>query len=649
MIKNKWLSDYVIKWLVVPLLLLIHLSTYPLIHFLFAADTGILQEKMKIEKEYEKRVVDIVEKIVGPNKAVVFVTADLQIVKLTQQRSAKEGTAEQATQFTGVAAKPKLLPGFESEAEPAAPVIPGKEKSAGASQSMEATLVPTVLKALKVTILLDQSIPQVKKEVVKEAITQSIKNDIGKAVFELSVKEAPFSSTSFWAPFMTPSVLVPLIFGILFLIVLMGPLHSVLQSFAKAFSESKKGGGEFTVLSKTESKSTGETTGGGGGVGGGGGGGGAAGSSVEIKEGEEEDGKMKKKEKPFEYITKENLKNLIYLIQEEQAEVIALIVTYLDAELSAEVIGSLPSDLQLQTALCIASVKLTSEEDVYKIHNQIKKKIDFLVGGIDAFIKIIEQVDNRVRLEMLNTLEKQSPRLAKKVRENIFMFEDLANLPDQTVQFIMREVKTDQLAIALKGANAEAVTAKVMANMSEGGRLLLKEEMDFGRPVTQQQIEEVQREIEKTVKKMEKERKIVLKQVVSGEKKGVEIEGRLQKLDLGEEYKTAETAQQTQSAQSTPSTQQTQQSPQRAIEYYNAGITAYSSGKIDDAIHYFQRSVGYNSNFWQAWQYLGSCLYSKGRIDEALKSYEKSLAANPSNTQLKDWLNNEKQKRMTAK
>ncbi|PIU83307.1 MAG: hypothetical protein COS68_04720, partial [Elusimicrobia bacterium CG06_land_8_20_14_3_00_38_11] len=408
-------------------------------------------------------------------------------------------------------------------------------------------------------------------------------------------------------------------------------------------------GGEFTVLSKTESKSTGETTGGGGGVGGGGGGGGAAGSSVEIKEGEEEDGKMKKKEKPFEYITKENLKNLIYLIQEEQAEVIALIVTYLDAELSAEVIGSLPSDLQLQTALCIASVKLTSEEDVYKIHNQIKKKIDFLVGGIDAFIKIIEQVDNRVRLEMLNTLEKQSPRLAKKVRENIFMFEDLANLPDQTVQFIMREVKTDQLAIALKGANAEAVTAKVMANMSEGGRLLLKEEMDFGRPVTQQQIEEVQREIEKTVKKMEKERKIVLKQVVSGEKKGVEIEGRLQKLDLGEEYKTAETAQQTQSAQSTPSTQQTQQSPQRAIEYYNAGITAYSSGKIDDAIHYFQRSVGYNSNFWQAWQYLGSCLYSKGRIDEALKSYEKSLAANPSNTQLKDWLNNEKQKRMTAK
>jgi tetratricopeptide (TPR) repeat protein len=186
-----------------------------------------------------------------------------------------------------------------------------------------------------------------------------------------------------------------------------------------------------------------------------------------------------------------------------------------------------------------------------------------------------------------------------------------------------------------------------MANMSEGGRLLLKEEMDFGRPVTQQQIEEVQREIEKTVKKMEKERKIVLKQVVSGEKKGVEIEGRLQKLDLGEEYKTQQPSQQ--QTQGSQQTQQTQQSPQRAIEYYNAGITSYSSGKIDDAIHYFQRSVGYNPNFWQAWQYLGSCLYSKGRIDEAIKSYEKSLASNPSNAQLRDWLNNEKQKRATAK
>ncbi|MFA5778749.1 MAG: FliG C-terminal domain-containing protein [Elusimicrobiota bacterium] len=615
--------------------------------FLSAADTDILQEKMKIEKEYEKRVVDIIEKIVGPNKAVVFVTADLQIVKQTIQRSAKEGTAEQATQFTGVAAKPKVLPGFESEGEPSVAATPGKEKSAGASQSIEATSIPTVLKALKVTLLLDQSIPPVKKEVVKEAITQSIKNDIGKAVFELSIKEAPFSSSSFWTPFLTPSVLVPLIFGILFLIVLMGPLHSVLQSFAKAFSESKKGGGEFTVLSKTQTESKGEQSGTGGG---GGSGGVASGSSIEIKEGEG-DWKRKKKEKPFEYITKENLKNLIYLIQEETPEVIALMITYLDPELSAAVIASVHADVQMQVALCIVNVKLSSEEDVYRIHEKIKQKIDFLVGGIDAFIKIIEQVDNRVRTEMLNTLEKQSPRLAKRVRENIFMFEDLANLPDLTVQFIMREVKTDQLAVALKGAGAEAVSTKVMANMSEGGRLLLKEEMDFGRPVTQQQIEEVQREIEKTVKKMEKERKIVLRQQVEeGEKKGVEIEGRLQKLDLGEEYKEQQPAgQTTQQAQSSEPGQHVGESPQRAIEYYNAGITAYSSGKIDDAIHYFQRSVEYNPNFWQAWQYLGSCLYSKGRIDEALKGYEKSLSANPSNTQLRDWLNNEKQKRAAAK
>lgn len=615
---------------------------------LYAADTDLLQEKMKIEKDYEKRVVDIVEKIVGPNKAVVFVTADLQIVKITQQRSAKEGTAEQSSPFSGIREKPKLLPGFESEVEQPVATTPGKEKSAGASAYQEATSVPTVLKSLKVTLLLDQSIPQVKKEIVKEAITQSIKNDIGRAIFELSIKEAPFSSSSFWTPFLTPSVLVPLILGFLFLIVLMGPLHSVLQSFATAFRDSRRGGGDFTILSKTQMETKGEQTGTGGGVGGGGVGGGGVGSGVigvggsaVIKEGEEEE-KMKKKEKPFEYITKENLKNLIYLIQEEQPEVIALIVTYLDAELSADVIASLPSDLQLQTALCIANVKLSSEEDVYKIHDQIKKKIDFLVGGIDAFIKIIEQVDNRVRTEMLNTLEKQSPRLAKKVRENTFLFEDLANLPDQTVQFILREVKTDQLAVALKGAGEEAVTQKVMANMSEGARILLKEEMDFGRPVAQQQIEEVQREIEKTVKKMEKEKKIVLRQAA----KSIEIEGRLQKLDLGEEYKTQQPAQQTQSTQQT---QQTQQSPQRAIEYYNAGITAYSSGKIDDAIHYFQRSVEYNPNFWQASQYLGSCLYSKGRIDEALKAYEKSLAANPSNTQLRDWLNNEKQKRITAK
>ncbi|MEW6555738.1 MAG: FliG C-terminal domain-containing protein [Elusimicrobiota bacterium] len=611
----------------------------------------LLQEKMRIEKDYEKRIIEIVEKIVGPGKAVVFVSAELQSVKLSGKTEQAQGTAEQANPFLGVKPKPKVLPGFEAEVAPEVQQpAAGSEKSAGKAQKAERIIVSTMLRALKVTILLDKGIQEAKKLIIKEAITQSVGSDVGGGKFTLEIKEAPFTTTSFWAPFLEPKVLVPLILGIIFLIVLMGPLHSVLQSFANAFKESRKGG-EFTVLSKSETESKGETKGEGAGSGGGGGGGGvggAAGASVTIKEEEEEE--MKKKEKPFEYITKENLKNLIYLLQEETPEVIALVITYLNPEFAAEVVAALPSDLQLQTAVCLANVKLTSEEDVTKINDKIKKNIDFLVGGMDAFIKILGQVENRIRKEMLSTLEKQSPRLAKIVRENVFMFEDIANLPDQTVQFIMREVKTDQLAIALKGAGMDAVMQKVLANMSEGGRLLLKEEMDFGRPVSPQQIEEAQRDIEKIIKRMETERKIVLRME---EKKGtaVVIEGRLQKLDIGDEYRTQPqpSQQQTQQTQSPPQTQQPQVSPQRAIEYYNAGITAYSSGKIDDAIHYFQRSVEYNPNFWQAWQYLGSCLYSKGRIEEAIKSYERSLAANPSNTQLRDWLATEKQKRLAAK
>lgn len=609
--------------------------------------SSILEEQTRIQNKYEKMITGVIEKIIGPDKAVVLVTAEIEIVKKSFSTDQKAGKTEQATPFVAAAPKRKVLPGFDEEvATEVQQQSAGTEKSAGVSKKDEKVEFVTVLKLLKVTILLDAR-EQAKKGIIENAIKESVGLDIGGAnKLKIEIKDAPFTKTPVWEPFIKPAVLVPLILGIIFLIVLVGPLQSVLRSFASAFRDGQRGG-EFTVLSKSETKNESTGTAAGSVAGGVGGYGGVTKIST-TKEEEEDDEEMKKKEKPFAFITRDNIKNLIYLIQEEPPEVIALIVTYLDSELSADVISSLPSDLQLQTAICIANVKLTSEEDVYNIHEKIKKKIDFLVGGIDAFIRIIEQVDNRVRKEMLDTLEKQSPRLAKRVRENIFMFEDFASLPDQTVQFVLREIKTDQLAVALKGAGVEAVMQKVLGNMSEGGRLLLKEEMDFGRPVTAQQIEEIQREIEKVVKKMEKEKKIVLKKVEKDEQKGIEIEGRLQKLDLGDEYnKTQPATQQPQSQGAQP--QRSNVSPQRAIEYYNAGITAYSSGKIDDAIHYFQRSVSYNPNFWQAWQYLGSCLYSKGRIDEALSAYEKSLAANSSNTQLRDWLQAEKRKRTAAK
>src|SRR3989339_150143 len=385
---------------------------------LFAADENypsILQEKMKIEKQYETRIVEIIEKIAGPNKAVVAVTVELRLAKQTVSASKSEGRAENSSPFSGSRPKSKVLPGFEeeiSESQQQQQQNSGEGKATGTSQRIEQTVIPTVINSIKVTILLAQGVPADKETIIKDAITQSIGGDVGdRTKFDLIIKKAAFSSqsTAFWVPFLKPSALIPLVLGLIFLIIIIGPLQSVLRSFASAIGEGRKGGGEFTVLSKTESKgeTSGNGAGGGSGVGVGAGGSGAA--SVTLEEAENK--KKKNKEKPFEYINKENLKNLLYLIQEEPAEAIAVIVTYLDPELSASIIDAVSPEVQMQIALCLVNVRLTSEED-------------------------------------------------------------LSKLPDLTIQFIMGEVKMDQLAIALKGAGMDEVMKKVMANMSEGGRVL---------------------------------------------------------------------------------------------------------------------------------------------------------------------------------
>ena len=90
---------------------------------------------------------------------------------------------------------------------------------------------------------------------------------------------------------------------------------------------------------------------------------------------------------------KSHLQNLVYLIQEEPPEIISLIMSYLNPEEAADVMGTLPMELQGKVALAMATVKQASQESVLRAEDSIKRKIDFLIGGIDRFVNIIDRVD----------------------------------------------------------------------------------------------------------------------------------------------------------------------------------------------------------------------------------------------------------------
>ena len=136
--------------------------------------------------------------------------------------------------------------------------------------------------------------------------------------------------------------------------------------------------------------------------------------------------------------------------------------------------------------------------------NTIKEKIDFLVGGLESLLKVIDEVDYHSRENIMNYLKTEKPQLYEKVKKMIISFEDIPGFPDQSLQLILREMKTESLAKVLKGAPRE-ITDKIFSNMSTGAVSLLKEEIEYGRPLTEEQIEDERRKMIELVKNMEKE------------------------------------------------------------------------------------------------------------------------------------------------
>ncbi|WP_287007255.1 FliG C-terminal domain-containing protein, partial [Candidatus Aquicultor secundus] len=131
------------------------------------------------------------------------------------------------------------------------------------------------------------------------------------------------------------------------------------------------------------------------------------------------------------------------------------------------------------------------------------------VGGLDATVKILNQVDRGIERAILEVLEDENPDLADEIRRKLFTFEDLVNLEDRAVQRLLREVDSKKLALALKTANDD-LKEKIFANMSQRAGEMLREDMEFLGPVRLKDVELAQQEIVNTVRRLEEEGEIIV-------------------------------------------------------------------------------------------------------------------------------------------
>lgn len=221
--------------------------------------------------------------------------------------------------------------------------------------------------------------------------------------------------------------------------------------------------------------------------------------------------------RPFDFIRKDDITQVINFIQNEHPQTIALILSYLKPTQAGEILSSLPSEKQADVARRVAIMDRTNPDIIKEVEIALEKKISTLmtaeytdVGGIDAIVEILNSVDRNTEKNIMDTLEAEEIELCEEIKKKMFVFEDLLSLDNRSIQTVLREdIDQRDIATALKGATEELQNL-IFNNLSKRLAAMIKEDMDFMGPVRRTDVEEAQQKIVNVVRRLQETNQIVV-------------------------------------------------------------------------------------------------------------------------------------------
>ncbi|NLM40774.1 MAG: flagellar motor switch protein FliG [Firmicutes bacterium] len=220
--------------------------------------------------------------------------------------------------------------------------------------------------------------------------------------------------------------------------------------------------------------------------------------------------------RPFDSARKTDPSQLLNFIQNEHPQTIALILAYLHPEQAGLILSSLSPELQVDVARRVAKLDRTTPEVLQEIESTLEQRLSAFVmddytvaGGIESIVDMLNMVDRTTEKTILDSLEEEEPELAEEIRKRMFVFEDIILLDDRSIQKVLREVDSKDLAMALKTASEE-VSARIFRNMSKRAAEMLKEDIEYMGPVRLRDIEETQQKIVATIRRLEDMGEIII-------------------------------------------------------------------------------------------------------------------------------------------
>jgi len=204
------------------------------------------------------------------------------------------------------------------------------------------------------------------------------------------------------------------------------------------------------------------------------------------------------------------------LLRIEHPQIVAAILVHLDFDHAADVLKTFSERQRNEVLVRVATlhgIQPSALKDLNEVMGRVlaggERTRKTTLGGVKAAAEMINLMGTSVETAVLDYIREADNDLAQKIMDNMFTFDDLAKVDDKGIQALLKEVQSESLVIALKGATPE-MREKVFKNMSTRAAETLREDLESRGPVRVSEVEAEQKEMLKVVRRLADEGQIIL-------------------------------------------------------------------------------------------------------------------------------------------
>jgi len=201
-------------------------------------------------------------------------------------------------------------------------------------------------------------------------------------------------------------------------------------------------------------------------------------------------------------------KAIAEMIRTEHPQIVAIVLSYLDPDLSGAVLSLLPERTRADTIMRIATLDGIQPAALNELDMILDKQFSggnavqsSSVGGMKAAANILNFMDGSIESEIMDEIKEADAELSQQSEDLMFVFDNICNVDDRGIQSLLREVSSETLVLALKAAD-EVVKEKIFKNMSKRASEMLRDDLEARGPVKLSDVEGAQKEVLAVVRRM---------------------------------------------------------------------------------------------------------------------------------------------------